>query len=86
MNKEQREHGLQMLLLSPHAPALLVTLREQFEGYAQAISKQALAPHHGCLEHCAGSLYAVDGLEGMLRGVITATERAVERKRRAAKD
>lgn len=82
LNKEQREAALQLLLLSPQAPALIVAVREQWEGYAQSISKQTLAPHHGCLEHCAGSLHAVDGVEGLLRSTLAGAERAVEKKRR----
>lgn len=42
--------------------AVLALLLDERQAYLEAVSTQNLAAHHGCLEHCAGSLYAVDRL------------------------
>jgi len=81
MTREQRDYALKMLFLSPHAPALLVLVKEEWESYAQAISRQPLATHHGCLEHCAGSLHALENMEGRFRSVLTALEQESKKKK-----
>lgn len=50
--------------------AVLALLLDDKQGYVQAIATQELAEHHGCLEHCAGSLYAIDLLLGNLEAAL----------------
>jgi ABC-type transport system involved in cytochrome c biogenesis permease component len=75
LSKEERDVALKRLMMSPQAPALLVMVRELWEEYARAISSQSMAPMHGCLEHCAGSLHAMDYLEAQLRSIVASLEK-----------
>lgn len=67
MTKEERRLAMMRLLQAPQAAALLVAVRETWEGYAKSISGQTMAAHHGCLEHCAGSMHGVETVENLLR-------------------
>lgn len=67
MTPAMRTHALSVLARYEQFGALIAEVRRCWEDYARAISSQQLASHHGCLEHCAGSLHALETIEGMLR-------------------
>lgn len=75
LSKEERKIALLRIFQMPQSAALVVAVREQWEGYARSISKQEMAPHKGCLEHCAGSLHGVETIENLLRAAAASTEK-----------
>lgn len=78
MSREERQVALLRIFQMPQAAALVVAVREHWEAYARAISKQEMAAHHGCVEHCAGSLHGVETIENVLRGAAASTEKKRE--------
>jgi hypothetical protein len=71
----ERKACLEGLANDPRFAAVAVLVRESWEGFARAAGDQKLAPHHGCLAHCAGSMHALLDLEGKLRAAIAAKSR-----------
>jgi hypothetical protein len=69
---DERLSCLRSLARLPHFPVLLAIVREDWEDYARSFSSQKMAEHRGCLEHCAGSLHAMEVLEGKLRAALEA--------------
>lgn len=55
-----------------HFAVLLAMVREDWEDYARSLSAQKMAEHRGCLEHCAGSMFALEMFEGKLRAALEA--------------
>lgn len=65
---EERAMGELRSLMQDHRFSSVVWLLETHrEEYIRAFSKQDLAAHRGCLEHCGGSVYAVDLLRNILK-------------------
>lgn len=67
MTKEDRRIAMMRIFQMPQAAALLAEVRETWEDYAKSISAQTMAAHHGCIEHCAGSMHGVETVENRLR-------------------
>lgn len=59
---EQRQPLLRQLALDDRFLGVLALILEHRASYLAAIEQQSLAAHHGCLEHCAGSCYAIAAL------------------------
>ena len=67
MSDEDRTAALRKLLSHEAAAALFAWLEdEQLKGFVSALGSQAMATHHGCLEHCAGSIHAVQQIQAEL--------------------
>jgi len=66
----QRLAALRDLGRSDHFAALAAMVREDWEDYARSLSSQKMAEHRGCLEHCAGSMHALEVLESKLRAAL----------------
>lgn len=67
LSEDERTIGLRKLLGREEAPALLAWLEDYFKaGFVDSLGDQKLAGHHGCLEHCAGSIHAVKKLQDEL--------------------
>lgn len=67
---EEQAERLRELAQSRQFPALLALVRSHWEGFGRAASSQKLAAHHGCLEHCAGSMHALQLFEDQLRALV----------------
>jgi hypothetical protein len=67
---EVRKVDLMRLGRDPAFGTLLLMLSELKEQYLAAIAQQNLAAHHGCLEHCAGSIHAMTTLEERLGALV----------------
>lgn len=80
LTEEQRGLELAALARSPHYPALLASVRRDWESYARNISAQKLATYDGALQHCAGSLQALEVLEGKLRAALRDPKKRAERE------
>jgi hypothetical protein len=68
----ERQAILRSMVRSPHFAVLVALVREDWEDYARSLSSQKMAEHRGCLEHCAGSMHAMEVLEGKLRAALEA--------------
>jgi hypothetical protein len=49
--------------------ALLVLVNTHREQYVRAAAQQSLAAHQGSLQHCCGSIYALDTLLEQIREI-----------------
>lgn len=64
LSEEDRTAALRKLLARDEAPALLAWLEDyHLKGFVIALGSQQMAAHHGCLEHCAGSIHAVQKIQ-----------------------
>jgi len=70
MGPDEKRASLEALARDPRFPALVALVREAWESYADSGSTQRLATHDGCLQHCAGSMWALRELEGRLRSLL----------------
>lgn len=69
-------------LMTDSRMAGLVWLLEQHHGaYVKAVASQDLAAHHGCLEHAAGSLFALEQVKDVMtaHGLPTPPRRSRQR-------
>lgn len=67
MSDAELKDSLVSLVNDTRFPALVRLLDDHREQYISAGSQQALAGHHGALAHNAGSVYALDTLNGVLK-------------------
>lgn len=72
MSTEERDETIRQLALDARFAAVVALVRSEREGYVVAGSQQKLATHHGCLAHNGGSVFALDCLQGALRGICEA--------------
>jgi hypothetical protein len=64
LSDEDRMMALRKLLLRDEAPALFAWLEDyHLKSFVTALGSQQMAAHHGCLEHCAGSIHAVQKIQ-----------------------
>lgn len=56
---ESRQELLRQMALDDRFVGVLALLLHHQLAFHDAISRQDLAAHHGCLEHCSGSLCAI---------------------------
>lgn len=64
LSDEDRAVALRKLLAHESAAALVAWLEDYFkQGFVAALGSQQVAAHHGCLEHCAGSIHAVQKIQ-----------------------
>jgi hypothetical protein len=81
------EQALQRLSESPDYWALVALLMETRGDYARAAAQQSLAAHQGSLQHCAGSLYAVDGILDLhLQACVPASRKQARRRQEVDPD
>jgi len=78
LTPQERLAALRGLGRSPHFAVLVAMVREDWEDYARSLSSQKMADHRGCLEHCAGSMHALEGLEGKLRSALEPPKQTTE--------
>ena len=77
LSEEERGVALRKLLAREEAPALLAWLEDYFKaGFVKALADQKMAAMHGCLEHCAGSIHAVQTLQDELSQLLVPPSRA----------
>ena len=55
------------LAMDPRFAGIVGLIDSHLNSYVNAIASQNLAGHHGCLEHAAGSICALQTLQGVLR-------------------
>ena len=67
MSHDERNFALQRLTMDPMFPALVATVREQWEGFSREASQRDVVAIKGRVEHCAGSAYGVECVENILR-------------------
>ncbi len=64
LSDEDRTAALRKLLMRDEAPALLAWLEDYWlKEFISALGQQAMASNRGCLEHCAGSIHAVQKIQ-----------------------
>jgi hypothetical protein len=79
METKQLEAEVRGLLADPRFNAVLGLVKRNREAYVTAGSAQNLAPHHGAMAHCGGSVHALDGLLAQLKGLIQPPKRRGEK-------
>lgn len=72
---------LRRLARSDAFEAILAVILQHEAAYATSAARQDLAAHAGSLQHCAGSLYAMQNLLGSLREIIDVDPQKLQRKR-----
>ena len=64
LSEQERTNRMTRLLMSDEAPALAAWLEDYIKAeYVRALADQRMAGHHGGLEHCAGSIHAVQKIQ-----------------------
>lgn len=66
MTREETAKELRALARDERFAAVIGAVEELKGSYVASISSQKMAPHHDCLEHCAGSIHALDALLAQL--------------------
>ena len=66
-------------------PSLMALLLQHETEFSAAAARQELADHKGCLEHCSGSLYAVQLLRAQLKEILHSQPVKQARKRSGVK-
>ena len=67
MTAEGKATNLRSLATDPRFPAVVALIEDARVEFTKAFADQKIAAYHGPLAHTAGSLYALDYLEGLLR-------------------
>lgn len=83
MSKDERAYALQRLTMDPMFPALVATIREQWEGFAMEASQRDVIAIKGRVEHCNGSAYGVQMVESILRKWANEDPKKVRQKSKA---
>jgi len=68
---DQRNELLRQLALDDRFVGVMALLLEHRAEFLDAIERQNLVVHKGCLSHCAGSLWAIRSLLSNIRAALT---------------
>lgn len=79
--RETRDRAVAALADDERFSFLLSVIVESENQYAVAIARQDLAAHNGCLQHCAGSLYALQKLRELIRDLAVVSALRDQRRR-----
>lgn len=69
LTPQRRTLLLKQLTTETRCAAFIALIEQHHDDYVEAVADQKLAPHHGCLEHAAGSLYALRKLRRELQAI-----------------
>jgi hypothetical protein len=78
MTRAETAQELRALARDERFASVIGAVEELKSAYVTAIAAQKLAPHHGCLEHCGGSIHALDALLAQLSEVCAPARKAKE--------
>lgn len=79
LSPEERTANLRGLVLDPRFAAVIALIESLREAFVQSGSAQKMAPHHGSLAHCMGSIHALEYLAGQIKQISDAPAPTVVR-------
>ena len=79
MTQAQLDEALKRLAMHPHFAALIAVVRKEWEGFAREASQREVVAVKGRVEHCNGSAYGVECVEGILRKSANAAAKRSDR-------
>lgn len=79
MDPKQLEAEVRGLVMDTRFTAVLGLIKQQREAFVSGGTGQAMAPHHGSMAHCSGSVYALDTLLQTLGQFVATPKRRGEK-------